>query len=68
MGFLVFWLVSGIISSIIAIYIFRRHSENIPVNELYLAAVAPLFGTGILLLVFIDLARNSKGDTEKRIE
>lgn len=53
------WLFCGIISMVLAIYIFRRNGES-KKGELYGASLGAILGPIILCLILIDGMRKKK--------
>ena len=57
------WMVLGLIGSLLAVCLFRRNAETVPVKELYMAILGPFFGPIIIVLVIIDLLKKRKKDS-----
>jgi len=51
---LLIWIIIGTISSLLAIYVFRRDGTTDIKGELYLATLGPWFGPVITILLIID--------------
>lgn len=59
MIYILIWLGLGFISTLLAIYCFRRKGTTLVTGELYFAAIGPLFGPVILVLLMLDYVKRS---------
>ena len=53
------WVVIGFVSTFYAIHKFRQ-GKMVPYHELFLAAIGPLFGAIVPVLIVIDLLKKKK--------
>jgi uncharacterized membrane protein YeaQ/YmgE (transglycosylase-associated protein family) len=51
------WLFSGFLFSLLAVWIFRRDGTSRRKGELYLGVLGPLFGPVILGLIVVDMIK-----------
>lgn len=51
------WYAIGLVSSLIAIYVFRRNGTTTRKGELYMAVIGPLFGPIVTAMLLADFLR-----------
>jgi len=58
------WMLAGMVSTILVIYVFRRNTTTIPVRELYFAAIMPWLGPLVAWLLIADIIARSTGKSK----